>query len=144
MFLSEINKQDNAIIVVADYCDNLFLKLNNIVHGNDKYCKLTPEDLFVLGIVVLPGSEMLLVANLSDDMGRNDVDFVQLPKDVLRPVQADEDCKHLITLLQPRYVIPINGLYKQEVKFTQAITSLWIKVDQIISLDNGWTFICNR
>lgn len=79
----------------------------------------------------------MLVANLCDELGRKDIDFALLPKDCLRMVQADEDCKHVVNLLQPRYVIPINGLYKQEVKFTQAITSSWIKNEQVISLDNG-------
>lgn len=134
--IAEMNKLEKAIIVIADNPDNLFNRLKKIIGGEDKLLTINPNDYFVLGFPVIAGIEML-VANLCDELGRKDIDFSLLPKDYLRMVQSDEDCKHVVNLLQPRYVIPINGLYKQEVKFTQAVTSSWIKNEQVISLDNG-------
>ncbi|RCJ00555.1 ribonuclease J [Ureaplasma urealyticum] len=137
--VSEINNSKNAIIVVIENQDTLFPRLNKILHNEDKHITLTSEDQLVLGVVITPGFEML-AAQLSDEVGRLDIPYKALPKTVLPMTQSDEDLKHLINFLQPKYLIPINGLYKTEVKFTSTVTTSWIKSDQIISISNGELF----
>ena len=137
--VSEINNSKNAIIVVIENQDTLFSKLNKILHNEDKYVNLSSDDQLILGVVITPGFEML-AAELSDEVGRLDIPYKALPKTVLPMTQSDEDLKHLINFLQPKFLIPINGLYKTEVKFSSTVTTSWIKSDQIISVSNGELF----
>jgi len=120
--VSEINNSKNAIIVVIENQDTLFSKLNKILHNEDKYVNLSSDDQLILGVVITPGFEML-AAELSDEVGRLDIPYKALPKTVLPMTQSDEDLKHLINFLQPKFLIPINGLYKTEVKFSSTVTT---------------------
>lgn len=134
--ISEINNSKNAIVLVVENQDKLFSKLNKIVLGEDKKISLNSDDSITLGVVIIPGIE-LLSARLSDEVSRKDIQYNTLPKTINPMLQSDEDLKLLTSLLQPKYIIPINGLYKFETKFVDALTSSWIKEEQIIRLDNG-------
>ena len=151
--LATIAKQQNRpFIVYSNNFINTFigvlkLKLFNsknlislpVLHNEDKYVNLSSDDQLILGVVITPGFEML-AAELSDEVGRLDIPYKALPKTVLPMTQSDEDLKHLINFLQPKFLIPINGLYKTEVKFSSTVTTSWIKSDQIISVSNGELF----
>lgn len=138
--VSEINNTKNAIVVIVENQDNLYNKLHRIIAGEEKNALINENDSLTLGVVVTPGFE-LLVARLSDEVSRRDIPFNLLPKDILNMQQSDEDIKLLINLLQPRYVIPVNGLYKNETKFISAATSSWLKEEQIIRVQNGEQFV---
>ncbi|MCV3743643.1 ribonuclease J [Ureaplasma sp. ES3154-GEN] len=136
--ISEINKNDNAIVVVIENQDNLFVRLNKILDDEDKVVHLNTNDTLVLGVTITPGYESL-AADLSDHVHKLNIPYFTLPKTIL-PMQAcDEDIKQFINIMNPKYVIPISGLYKTETKFHKALSTTQIKPENIISLDNGET-----
>lgn len=134
--ISEINDSENAIVVCASTQDNLFKKLFNIVDGEVNMLQLKETDTFVLGTQLVPGYEGH-AARLMDALSRLDIDSYIIPKTILAMNASDEDHKSLVSLLQPKYILPIEGLYKSVVKYEQLMTQTWIKKDQVIYLDNG-------
>lgn len=134
--ISEINNSENAIVVCSSTQDNLFKKLFMIADGQVGMLQLKPTDTFVLGTQLIPGYEGH-AARLMDALSRLDIDCYIIPRTILPMNAADEDHKNLVSLLQPKYVFPIEGIYKSVVKYEQLMTQTWIKKDQVIYLDNG-------
>ncbi|MCV3734166.1 ribonuclease J [Ureaplasma miroungigenitalium] len=134
--ISEINKNDNAIVVIIENQDSLFPRLNKILDDEDKIVHLNDKDSLVLGVGITPGYESL-AADLSDHVHKLNIPYFTLPKTIL-PMQAcDEDIKHFVNVMNPKYVVPLGGLYKTEMKFVEALKTTKVLPDNIISLDNG-------
>lgn len=134
--ITEINKSENAIVVIVDHKDNLFSKLFSIVEKKLDILQLKETDTFVLGTQLLPGYEGQ-GARLLDALSIMDIDNFVLPKTILPLMASDEDQKQLINLLKPKYVFPVQGLYKNYVNYERVITQTWVKHDQIYFLYNG-------
>ncbi|GAA5414686.1 ribonuclease J [Ureaplasma ceti] len=134
--ISEINNSENAIVVCVSTQDNLFKKLASIVEGEVNMLQLKQTDTFVLGTQLVPGYEGH-GARLMDSLSRLDIDSFILPRTILPMSASNEDHKSLVGLLQPKYILPIEGLYKSVVKYEQLMTETWIKKEQVIYLDNG-------
>ena len=137
--INEINKSDNAIIVIVDNQNNLFQRLTSITEHKLDVFEFKAEDTFVLGTQLLPGYEGY-GARLLDILSSMDVDNYVLPKTILPLMASDEDQKQLINLLKPQYIFPVQGLYKNFVNYEKVISQTWVKDDQIHFLDNGEGF----
>lgn len=134
--ISEIANSPNAIVVISAMQDNLFKLLFNIVSGNNNSIKLDFKDTFVLGTQLINGYEGH-GARLMDELNRLDVNAFTIPRTILPMSASNEDHKHLIDLLSPKYIFPIQGYYKYMVKYQSVVSQTRVKLDQVYYLDNG-------
>ena len=134
--IAEINNSENAVVVCTGTQDSLFKKLFMIADGQVNMLQLKDTDTFVLGTQLVPGYEGH-AARLMDALSRLDIDSYIIPRTILPMNASNEDHKNFVSLLQPKYIFPIQGLYKSVVKYQELMTQTWIKKDQVIYLDNG-------
>ncbi len=134
--ISDINNSNNAIVIISSNQEQLFKNLLSATNKQNSNIIFNSTDTFVLGTQIVPGYEGL-AADLLDQLSKIDLDIAVLPKTVLPMSASAEDQKFLLDKLSPRYVFPIQGLYKSFVKYREASAQTWTKPDQVIFLDNG-------
>lgn len=134
--VSEINDSENAVVIIAATHEQLFKRLMLIADSQIKTIEPKNTDTFILGTQLLPGYEGH-AAQLLDKLSKLDMDLFILPKTVLPMNASNEDHKFILDTLNPKLVIPIQGLYKSVVKFQQVANETKVKLDPIHFLDNG-------
>ncbi len=134
---AQINTIDRGIIVVSGDRQSLFTKLQKIVMGDDHRLEFKPTDTFVYSMLTVNGFEKL-EANLFDSLNRlNIAKIVKLPKDIIQLSQSQEDHKLLINILKPKFVIPVNGLYMDFVKYRNFNKGVATNPKNILITSNG-------
>lgn len=134
--LSELNNSPNAIIVITGEPEKLFDKIHKILDDEDEMVKFKPDDTFVLGTKLIAGYEGL-ASKLLDRISIEDIKTVVSPKTILPLEPSNEDHKFTASLIQPRYIIPVGGLYKSFVQYQNVINETWLRKEQVIILENG-------
>ncbi len=134
--LNQINQCPNPIILVSVTRDELFKTTKNILEGTIDSIQLGEGDAFVLGSFIYPGYEMQR-ARLGDIAAKLDINNYSLPKTVVPMQASNEDHKFLLSLLNPKYVLPVNGLYKSMTNYERILKHTYLKEDQLIKTENG-------
>lgn len=134
--LSQINQSPNAIVIVSATRDELYKTTKSILDGSVDAIKLGENDAFVLGSYIYPGYEMQR-AKLGDYAAKLDINNYSLPKTIYPMQASNEDHKFLISLLAPKYVMPVNGLYKSMINYERIAKHTYLKENQIIKSENG-------
>ncbi len=134
--LSEISTCENPIIVISEEPKKLIAKIDRILNGEDEIITFKENDLFVLGTQIINGFEGN-ISVLLDDISKADVHYITLPKTYLPLEPSNEDHKFLISLVQPKYVIPVGGLYMGMIEYANVINQTWMRKDHVILLSNG-------
>lgn len=134
--LGELNNSPNAIIVITGEPEKLFSRIHKIIDGEDELLKFEPTDTFVLGTKLIAGYEGH-ASKLLDSISILDIKTVVSPKTILPLEPSNEDHKFTASLIQPKYIIPVGGLYKSFVQYQNVINETWLRKDQVIILENG-------
>ncbi|WP_027119425.1 ribonuclease J [[Mycoplasma] testudinis] len=134
--IGEIDKSDNAIICITSNPYRLYAKLSKIANNEDEKIHYNQKDTFVFITPRVAGYEAV-EARILDDVARHDVNYFKLTNEVFPMQASDEDHKHLLNLLKPKYVIPISGLYKDFLKYTAVAKHTGISTEQVKILYNG-------
>lgn len=134
--LDELNNSSNAVVVITGEPEKLFDKIYKIIDGEDPIIKFTPTDIFILGTKLIPGYEGYS-SKLLDRISQIDIKTIVSPKTILPLEPSNEDHKFTASLIQPKYIIPISGLYKSFVQYQSIINQTWLKKDQVLILKNG-------
>lgn len=134
--LGEMQNSPNAIIVVTGEPEKLFGRIHKIIDGEDDLIKFEPSDTFVLGTKLIAGYEGY-AAKLLDSIAVLDIRTVVSPKTILPLEPSNEDHKFTASLIQPKYIIPVGGLYKSFIQYQNIINETWLRKDQVIILENG-------
>ncbi|QZX49216.1 ribonuclease J [Mycoplasma sp. E35C] len=136
--ISEMNNEKNAIIVMSGTPHSLYNQLAKVATGEDKRLKLEKEDRFILLTPKIAGFESY-EARILDEIARCDVIYKRLSSEVLPIKASNEDHKFLINLLRPQYAVPIQGLYKEFVKYLEVVnqTGNFKEYQKPILLYNG-------
>lgn len=134
--LNDVNNSNNAIVLIVAEPENLFGKISKIFNGTDDKVIIKPEDTFVLGTKIINGLEGHS-AKLLDEIARLDIKTITMPKSYLPLEPGNEDHKFLASLIQPKYIIPVGGLYKSFIQYANVVDETWINKDQVIILENG-------
>lgn len=133
----QINTIERGIIVVSGDKQSLFTKLQKIVLGDDRRLEFKPTDTFVYAMPTTNGFEKL-EANLFDSLNRLNVSrIVKLPKEIIQLSQSQEDHKFLVNILKPKFIIPVNGLYMDFVKYRNFCKGVSTNQKNILIISNG-------
>ena len=134
--INDVETSKNPIIVISEDPKRLVGKIDKILEGEDDILSFREDDLFILGTQIIPGFEANISA-LLDDISMADIKYITLPKTILPLEPSDEDHKFAISLIQPKYVIPVGGLYMSMIEYANVINQTWMKRDQALILSNG-------
>ncbi|WEK82828.1 MAG: ribonuclease J [Mycoplasma sp.] len=134
---TEMEKINNAVIVISGIPQRLLNKIDDITSGEDKLLKIHPTDTFVYATRTLNGYEKA-EAEMFDAIVRSNANkVVKLPKEIILATASAEDHKFLIDLLRPKYAIPVNGLYMNFLQYRNAVSKSFIHANNVLILNNG-------
>lgn len=139
--VDELNRpgNDNVVIIVTDIGERLLHTLSRIAGGGDKNIYVKPNDTFIIANHPLPGLEILQTKTV-DDIYRTGASVLNIPKKQVSSMHGHaEDLKMLISLLRPKYYMPIMGEYNKLLANAQIAVSMHAGYNHtnVFVYDNG-------
>ena len=138
--ISEVNDYpDNKVTIIctgAQGEDKAVLM--RIVNGEHRFVKIHKNDTVIFSSSVVPGNERT-VQGLKDGLYRKDAKVIHsMTLDVHAGGHArQEDLKMMISLLRPKYLIPIHGHYYMRKVHGELAEQVGMKPENILLGDNG-------
>ncbi|MGL4950328.1 MAG: hypothetical protein ACRC4M_00580 [Mycoplasma sp.] len=134
--LGKLKDTSNAIVVITAEPEKLFDRIYKIIDGEDDAIQFNSDDTFVLATKQIPGYEGG-TSKMLDKISQLDMKTIVCPKTILPLEASNEDHKFTASLIQPKYIIPVGGLFKTFSHYQNIINQTWLKKEQVIILDNG-------
>lgn len=135
--LQEAAKTKDNVIIVTGSGERLFAKMSKIATNNDDELTLTENDTVILATPPMPGNELAHAAVL-DELARTDVNVISFSEKQAWTLHASyEDIKLLTNMLEPKYFIPIKGLYKDFNAARNAAIEAGVLHNNALIQDNG-------
>ncbi|MDR2369810.1 MAG: ribonuclease J [Mycoplasmataceae bacterium] len=133
----KLDESNNAVIIITGTPQRLFPKLEKIINDDDPKFHIKDNDTFIFAASTIPGYETF-EAEVFDDVARTNINRIyRLPHDILPISASNEDHKHLIERLKPKYIIPVSGLYMDFVEYQKAVIQSGFPKTNILILENG-------
>ncbi|MGL4951651.1 MAG: hypothetical protein ACRC4L_01550 [Mycoplasma sp.] len=134
--LGKLKETSNAIVVITAEPEKIYDRVYKIIDDEDESIKLNSDDTFVLATRQIPGYEAY-TSKMLDRISQLDIKTVIMPKTFLPLEASNEDHKFTASLIQPRFIIPVGGLFKSFIQYQDIINETWLKRDQVLIIDNG-------
>jgi len=113
---SDINSNENCIILVAGNEETLFNKLLKIGLNTDNILKITNEDVFINAAFAKSFNEVRAYQAITE-ISKNDAKMLSIPKRLIKKMTPNtEDIRMMINLTKPKFIIPISAFYKDMLK----------------------------
>ena len=112
--------------------------LTRMAAGDHRKVEITPNDLIIISATAIPGNEKL-VAKVIDDL-------LQLGAEVVYSSLADvhvsvhacqEEQKLMLSLLKPKYFIPVHGEFRHLQAHAQTAISVGVEPKNVFTMTNG-------
>lgn len=133
----QIDQTPKALIVITGSYHRIFPKLEKIILDDDPKIHLKPDDSFIFAAPTISGYEKM-EAEMFDNIYRTDVKSIyKLDRSILQSTASNEDQKMLVNILQPKYIIPVNGLHIDLKEYQRAICQTGVDKQSIFLLENG-------
>ncbi|MFA7560849.1 MAG: ribonuclease J, partial [Candidatus Izemoplasmatales bacterium] len=135
---SENNNEFNDVVfLVTGERHEPFFMLQRMAKGYDRLVKLISTDLVMMLCPPLVGTEKI-AAKTYDALAKLDVELVKVKKDYFSRFHASvDDVKFMYTMLKPKYIIPINGEYRQLLTQANIAKEYGYNENSVFLLDNG-------
>ena len=131
------NDMEDVVVIVSGSGNQVFKIMNRIAINEDALIELRSSDMVIISSPVVPGTEKE-ASNMENDLYKCGVDVVKAnAKEVLSMHASIEDIKMLLSMLKPRYFIPIHGEYANLIANAKVATSMGLSPNRIVILDNG-------
>lgn len=132
----DINKETNAVIIIAGNSERLFDKVNKIADGGIPEITFKSTDLFINAAPAFDGREVK-VSRMMDAVAKCKIGVKSLPFKNILPTHAGiEDIKQLVQIIEPKYIVPIKGGWKALSLFETQM-SKFVDPKSIFTIDNG-------
>jgi len=138
-YIDEKNKNEieNLVVIVTGNRHEPFYVLQRMVNKNDRLITLNESDHVIIMTPPVPGTEKIALRTV-DTLYRNNIKVTKVTKDIMRSSHANaDDLKMMYNLLKPKYVIPIIGEYRHQIKQAKIAKEAGFEADRVIVLDNG-------
>ncbi len=131
------NDMENVVIVVTDFGSQIFEKMRKIALGEDSLFELRETDTVIIASPIVSGTEKV-ASTMENELYQKDVNIFKLDsKQVLSVHPSQEDMKMFISILKPKYFIPVMGNYYNFVSAADLAVGMGMTPDKIVILDNG-------
>lgn len=141
--LEDLKKEDQSdlLIVVASHGEKLFRLLEKIANEEyqEKGLVLNENDLVIMTAKSVPGVEVIAV-DVLDQLYRTGAKVLNVSGKQLSAMHArEEDLKTIISILRPKYYLPVKGYYKDLVSNANIANNMKIGLNHnnILVFDNG-------
>ena len=141
--LEDLHKEDQSdlLIVVASHGEKLFRMLEKVANEEyqDKGLVLDDKDLVIMAAKSVPGVEVIAV-DVLDQIYRTGAKVVNITSKQISSMHArEEDLKTLLSILRPKYYLPVKGYYKELIANANIANNMKIGLNHnnILVFDNG-------
>lgn len=138
-FIDDNNKNefDDVVFLVTGERHEPFFMLQRMVKGYDRLLQLKSDDTVMLMCPPYPGTEEI-AAKTHDMLYRLDVDVAKIDKNALAKFHAgSEDIKLMYSILRPKYIVPINGEFKDQHQQEKIALDYGYDNDHVAVIENG-------
>ncbi len=134
-------KDQDLVIILSDEGERIYDKISLLANGEneEKQLKLTETDTFFIGCVANDNNEVIATSTI-DEVYKSGCRVFYLTRKTLGKMHAyEEDIKMLLSLLKPKYYLPIEGYYVNLLQNAKLAFDMRIGLSHhnIFLLDNG-------
>ncbi len=138
------NEMNDVVFLVAGERHEPFFMLQRMAKGYDRLIHLIKSDTIMFMCPPLIGTEKI-AAKTYDVLCKLGTKMVKIDKNMLSDFHASsEDIKFMYSMLNPKYIIPINGEYRYQLKQYEIAKEYGYDDSHICLLDNGEVITFNR
>jgi len=129
---------EQLVIITTGSQGETMSALTRMASGDHKKVEITPNDLVIISATPIPGNEKL-VSKVIDDL-------MQIGAEVVYSSLADvhvsghacqEEQKLILSLVKPKYFIPVHGEYRQLMAHSETAKKMGIEPKNIFMTTNG-------
>ena len=126
------------VVIISNEKEKPYSALKRILRRSDKFVTLKEEDTVVIASPIYQGIE-LTSTKIFDNIAKIGSKLIILSKKYLSPHASREDILMMINLMQPKYFMPVNGEYKNQVEAANAAKMIGYDDSNILLKLNGQT-----
>lgn len=138
--LLRVREQDLCIVMLGNG-EDIFNKVLELAHGLNKDRKVVLKETDTFIMATPPPATLEVVATEAlDSLYQAGVHVVNIGRDKLKTMHAqEEDLRMILSLLKPKYYIPVKGLFRQQIANAQVAFNSGLKYghNNILVIDNG-------
>ena len=136
---------DQITIITTGSQGETMSALTRMANGEHKKVKITPNDLVIISANPIPGNEAN-VAKVIDQLMEIGAEVVynELEDVHVSGHACQEEQKLILSLVRPKYFIPVHGEYRQLIAHSETAKELGYKGENIFLLKNGKVLELNQ
>ena len=129
---------DQLVIITTGSQGETMSALTRMAAGEHKKVTITPNDLVIISANPIPGNEKY-VAKVIDDLMKigAEVVYSSLEDIHVSGHACQEEQKLMLSLVKPKYFIPVHGEYRQLIAHSETAKKVGIKPENIFLTTNG-------
>jgi ribonuclease J len=129
---------ENLVIITTGSQGETMSALTRMASGEHKKVSITPNDLVIISANPIPGNENS-VSKVVDDLMKIGAEVVYSALEAVHVSghACQEEQKLMISLVRPKYFIPVHGEYRQLIAHSQTAQTLGIDKNNIFIMTNG-------
>ena len=129
---------DQLVIITTGSQGETMSALTRMATGDHKKVTITPNDLVIISANPIPGNEKY-VAKVIDDLMQigAEVVYSSLEDIHVSGHACQEEQKLMLSLIRPKYFIPVHGEYRQLIAHSETAKKVGVKPENIFLTTNG-------
>ena len=129
---------EQLVIITTGSQGETMSALTRMANGEHKKVTITPNDLVIISATPIPGNEKL-VSKVIDDLMKigAEVVYSSLADVHVSGHACQEEQKLMLSLVKPKYFIPVHGEYRQLIAHSETANKLGIPKENIFKMVNG-------
>ncbi|MGN1329964.1 MAG: ribonuclease J [Clostridia bacterium] len=129
---------DQLVIITTGSQGETMSALTRMASGEHKKVTITPNDLVIISANPIPGNEKY-VAKVIDDLMKigAEVVYSSLEDIHVSGHACQEEQKLMLSLVRPKFFIPVHGEYRQLIAHSETAKKVGIKPENIFLTTNG-------
>lgn len=129
---------DKLVIITTGSQGETMSALTRMAAGEHKKVQITPNDLIIISANPIPGNENS-VSKVIDDLMKSGAEVVY---NALEDIHVSghacqEEQKLMISLIRPKYFIPVHGEYRQLIAHSETAKKVGVDPENIFIMTNG-------
>lgn len=122
----QITETNDVLIILVNPIDELFNYVEELVEAGDEEGKLnfSTQDEFLFISDTVSGFERQEADMLNSIVSKFGIKTNKVPSTIKPMVAYDEDHKHIVKLLRPKYIIPTSGLFMNFMQYCQIMREI--------------------
>ena len=129
---------DKLVIITTGSQGETMSALTRMANGDHKKVEITPNDLIIISANPIPGNEKYVSKVVDDLMSIGaEVVYSALQDVHVSGHACQEEQKLMISLIRPKFFIPVHGEYRQLIAHAETAKELGISPENIFITNNG-------